>query len=476
MSSSGEETQSRAGENLKGALSAMGNAATGTVKVAAKALDETVKVVDKTVDATGKVVGTTVDVTGQTVVDAVETAGVVAEAALGVTRKAATSTREIAETAMQTASNVTKSAGEITSTATNTASKLTTTTARYATQTANTAANIAIRAQKDAQVILGSAGEVATSAANAASKLSQTGFKATGEVGAAVLEATSETTVKGIDLVKTTLATTADLTTEAVNSTIKGVNNMFTIISNAGARYTAAVKASQGAKQGATNAMAKATIALTNEVKAQLRTTLYEFSRDFNTSLIGFKSTQVESLAVLHAILRNEYCLGRMAGFKRALTKKCPPKMNSQNVSKQLEIFMNMNERDSKIIIAKVASIFKQFEVNNINLINFSKFDAEATINTFNGNMDAMMNQLASFTTKINEIYQKTIDWVQSMIDKRTAFMLNSLGNKIEPVNTQPANGHNNQQPLIAMGGKRRNRTLRRQKTKRTLRKRTNRK
>ena len=121
----------------------------------------------------------------------------------------------------------------------------------------------------------------------------------------------------------------------------------------------------------------------------------------------------------------------------------------------------------------KVNSLIKAFEVNHINLINFTQSDPNEMIKNFKIRMDELMTTLANFTKEIQQIYQKTIDWVQSMIDKR----MNSI---LSAYNTQPANnkgsvassenpipinnmgnkpdnsGNTTPQPMIAMGGKRR--------------------
>jgi hypothetical protein len=473
--SSGSAAQSQIGENMTAAMIAFGNAATGTVKVAAKALDNTVQVVDKTVDVAGK-----------TAIDTVETAGVVAEAALGVTRKAATSAREISETALQTSVNVTKAAGTAVSATTKAAANITKTASTLATETAKTAARTAIKAQKDAEKIAAAAGDLAGAAAASASELGQAAAKASAKTGTAALDAGSavsvaaletskETAVKGLDLVKTTLATSADLTKDLANNTIKGVHNMFNIISSAGARYAEKVKTQQSAAMKSQEAFG-----LTKSIKDQLRSELLTFSGEFTKSVIAFKGTQLESLTVLQAILRNEYCLGKMSGLTRLFTKRCPPKANSESVSKQLKIYIDQNETRSKNIMLKVNSLIKAFEVNHINLINFTQSDPNEMINNFKIRMDELMTTLANFTKEIQQIYQKTIDWVQSMIDKRmnsvlSAYNTPSANNKgpVEPVAPVVNNGpvassenatHNNRignkpsntAPMIAMGGKRR--------------------
>ncbi len=475
MSTEVASSGSGAGEKLTQAMGALGSAAAGTALLAANTLDKAVEVANKTVE-----------VTGETATHAVETAGIVAKVALDVTGKAAEAAGQISETALDTtvtvvdsagritsttattAANVVNSAGRITSTTTKAAANLTNTAARYTTKTANIAANIAIKAQEDAQKIASSAGDLAATVAANASKLGQSGSKATQEIGSAALEATSETTVKGLDLVKTTLATSVDLTKDLANNTIKGINNMVNIISSAGARYAQKVVIQQNAAKKTQEALG-----LTTAIKTQLRTELRAFAGEFTNSLTAFKATQIESLTVLQAILRNEYCLGKMSGLTRMFTKRCPPKANSESVSKQFKIYIDQNETRSKNIMLKVNSLIKAFEVNHINLINFTQSDPNEMIKNFKIRMDELMTTLANFTKEIQQIYQKTIDWVQSMIDKR----MNSI---LSAYNTQPANnkgsvsssenpipinnmgnkpdnsGNTTPQPMIAMGGKRR--------------------
>jgi hypothetical protein len=420
------EASSMAGAgNLSNAMQSLGSAATGSVKVATKSLDVAVQIADKSVN-----------VGRDTTLKTVETAGVVADVALNVTQKAATSAGEIANVALNTTKNVVAEAGRATKAAAKTAANVTESTGRVASATAKTAAELtetaglyasgtAKIAAKTALEVEARAGEVSEAAAATTAALSKSALAASEKVGTAAMNASADVTKQSIDVISTTMGSSLALTSNSVNGTINGINNMVTIIGRAGARFNEKISISQNAKD-----KIQAALGFTEALKHELRAELIKFGKDFKDSLVNFKAVQLEALSIVHTVLKSEYCLGFKGNFKRYFSSmKCPVKSETMNIDALLKQHMQELETKSKMIFSKVEAVLRQFDSSKIALLKLSPSDADTTIDKFKGDMDTMMDGLAKYVTETETLYTNKIDWVQKKLDARTAKVLAELGN-----------------------------------------------
>jgi hypothetical protein len=226
------KVKSSAGENLKTALIAGTNAATGAVA-------GTMVIADKAIEASTKITGAAIDATAVLGTGTIEATKIIGKTALDVTGKAAEATGKIATTGLDVATKTVDATGKIATVGLDVATKTAEATGKIATTGLDVATKTAEASGKIANAATSAAADISSGALDATTRLSTAATKTAADIGVGALDATGKVATTSTKQVGDSLTAGINLAGNTTSNILNGLDGIRNILAKKAANQAA---------------------------------------------------------------------------------------------------------------------------------------------------------------------------------------------------------------------------------------------